>query len=79
MTTALATGLAMTPLAILGPVAGNEILHPMALVVLGGLATATLVNLLVLPALYPLFAPAPRAATDWDTPAFGAAVSPVAN
>ena len=79
MTTALATGLAMTPLAILGPVAGNEILHPMALVVLGGLATATLVNLLVLPALYPLFAPAPRAATDWDTPAFGAAISPVAN
>jgi Cu/Ag efflux pump CusA len=79
MTTALAVVLAVTPLAILGPVAGNEILHSMALVIIGGVATATCVNLLVLPALYPLFAPAPQAATDWDVPAIGPAFSPVAN
>jgi len=50
--TALATGLALVPLVIAGPVAGNEIEHPLAVVIVGGLVTATLLNLFVLPSLY---------------------------
>ena len=52
MMTALTTGLALVPLAIAGNTAGHEIEHPMAIVILGGLVTSTLVNLLVVPALY---------------------------
>ena len=37
---------------IAGPIAGLELLHPMALAVLGGLVTTTLLNLFVLPGLY---------------------------
>jgi CzcA family heavy metal efflux pump len=54
--TALATGLALVPLAIAGSIPGHEIEHPMAIVILGGLATATLLNLFVLPVLYLRFA-----------------------
>ena len=50
--TSLATGLALVPLVVLGERPGHEIEHPLALVVLGGLATSTLLNLLVLPSLY---------------------------
>ena len=50
--TALATALALVPLAVTGARPGNEIEHPMAIVILGGLATSTLLNLLVVPALY---------------------------
>ncbi len=50
--TALTTAFALLPLAIAGNRPGNEIEHPMALVILGGLVTSTLMNLLVLPALY---------------------------
>ena len=50
--TALTTGLALVPLAIAGPIPGHEIEHPMAIVILGGLVTSTLLNLLVVPALY---------------------------
>jgi Cu/Ag efflux pump CusA len=77
--TALATGLALTPLAVIGPVAGNEILHPMAVVILGGLVTATLVNLLVIPSLYLRFAPATQAETEPAPWTAGPAVSPVSN
>jgi Cu/Ag efflux pump CusA len=49
--TALATGLALLPLAITSGEAGNEIEGPMATVILGGLLTSTFLNLLVLPAL----------------------------
>lgn len=52
MMTALATGLALVPLAVAGSIPGHEIEHPMAIVILGGLFTATLLNLFVLPALY---------------------------
>lgn len=52
MMTALTTGLALVPLAFAGPIPGHEIEHPMALVILGGLVTSTLLNLLVVPALY---------------------------
>ena len=55
MTTA-ATGLALVPLALAGQIPGNEIEHPMALVILGGLATSTLLNLFVIPPLYLRFA-----------------------
>ncbi|MCK4901626.1 MAG: efflux RND transporter permease subunit, partial [Anaerolineales bacterium] len=50
--TTLATGLAVLPIVVAGNVAGLEILHPMAIVILGGLITASLLNLFVLPALY---------------------------
>jgi CzcA family heavy metal efflux pump len=50
--TASATGLALVPLAIAGSISGHEIEHPMAIVILGGLVTATLLNLFVLPSLY---------------------------
>jgi len=52
MMTALTTGLALVPLAIAGNLPGHEIEHPMALVILGGLVTSTLLNLLVVPTLY---------------------------
>ncbi|MGA8851107.1 MAG: efflux RND transporter permease subunit [Aeromicrobium sp.] len=54
--TALATGLAIVPLAAAGSIPGHEIEHPMALVILGGLVTATLLNLLIFPSLYLKFA-----------------------
>ena len=53
--TATATGLALLPLAITGDKPGQEIEHPMALVILGGLVTSTLLNLFVVPALYMRF------------------------
>src|SRR5437660_1775554 len=50
--TTLACGLAIVPLVIAGNIPGNEIEHPLAIVVLGGLVTSTLLNLLVVPSLY---------------------------
>ena len=50
--TALATGLALVPLALSGDKPGHEIEHPMAVVILGGLVTSTLLNLFLLPPLY---------------------------
>jgi Cu/Ag efflux pump CusA len=50
--TAATTGFALVPLALAGQIPGNEIEHPMALVILGGLVTSTLLNLLVIPPLY---------------------------
>jgi Cu/Ag efflux pump CusA len=50
--TALATGLALVPFVIFGGRSGQEIENPMAIVILGGLATSTLMNLFVLPSLY---------------------------
>ena len=50
--TALATALALAPLVIFGNRPGQEIENPMAIVILGGLATSTLMNLFILPALY---------------------------
>ena len=47
--TAAVTGLGLLPLAIGGQSAGREIEGPMAWVILGGLATSTLLNLVVLP------------------------------
>ena len=50
--TALATGLALLPIALGGNKPGQEIEHPMAVVILGGLLTSTLLNLFLLPSLY---------------------------
>jgi Cu/Ag efflux pump CusA len=50
--TAVATAAVLVPLLVLGNVPGQEILQPMAVAVLGGLVTATLLNLFVAPALY---------------------------
>src|SRR6266571_7460962 len=50
--TSLATGLALVPLVALGTRPGHEIEHPLAVVVLGGLVTSTLLNLFVVPSLY---------------------------
>lgn len=52
--TALTSALGMLPLAITSG-AGNEILQPLAIVVLGGLFTSTALTLLVIPALYAKF------------------------
>ena len=49
--TALTSSLGMLPLALAFG-AGNEILQPLAIVVLGGLITSTLLTLVVIPALY---------------------------
>jgi CzcA family heavy metal efflux pump len=54
--TASATGLALFPLVLFGDIPGHEIEHPMAVVIVGGLITSTLLNLFVVPALYLRFA-----------------------
>jgi CzcA family heavy metal efflux pump len=54
--TTLATGLAIVPLVAAGNIPGYEIEHPLAVVVLGGLFTSTLLNLFVMPPLYLRFA-----------------------
>lgn len=74
--TALTSALGMLPLAIASG-AGNEILQPLAIVVLGGLFTSTALTLLVIPALYAKFgqwlAPKPKLTrvttnVDWSLP-----------
>ena len=50
--TTLATGLALVPLVFAADLPGHEIEHPMAVVILGGLVTSTLLNLFVVPVLY---------------------------
>jgi CzcA family heavy metal efflux pump len=52
--TAFTTGLALIPLALKGGEPGNEIQSPMAVVILGGLLTATMLNLVVIPCVYML-------------------------
>jgi Cu/Ag efflux pump CusA len=49
--TAAVTGLGLLPLAWGSGEAGREIEGPMAVVILGGLMTSTLLNLLILPTL----------------------------
>jgi len=62
--TTLACGLALVPLVIAGSIPGHEIEHPLAVVVLGGLVTSTLVNLFVVPSLYLRFGRSPEAAAS---------------
>nr|WP_042195141.1 efflux RND transporter permease subunit [Kibdelosporangium sp. MJ126-NF4]CEL21707.1 Cobalt-zinc-cadmium resistance protein CzcA; Cation efflux system protein CusA [Kibdelosporangium sp. MJ126-NF4]CTQ92488.1 Cobalt-zinc-cadmium resistance protein CzcA; Cation efflux system protein CusA [Kibdelosporangium sp. MJ126-NF4] len=60
--TTLATALALVPLVVMGSIPGHEIEHPMAVVILGGLVTSTLLNLFIVPSLYLRFGRARRAA-----------------
>jgi len=50
--TAMAAGLALIPLALGGGQSGSEIQTPMAIVILCGLMTSTLLNMVVVPAMY---------------------------
>ena len=50
--TAAASALALVPLALAGGEAGSEIQTPMAIVILFGLITSTLLNMFVVPSLY---------------------------
>ena len=50
--TALATGLALVPIVFVGDIPGHEIEYPLAVVILGGMVTSTLLNLFVVPNLY---------------------------
>ena len=79
--TALATALALVPLVVGGTIPGHEIEHPMALVIVGGLVTSTLVNLFLVPSLYLRFgrgqeAPAPAGDTPAGSGEHAGAVSP---
>jgi len=59
--TAITMALAVVPLAVSGNIAGLEILRPMAVVILGGLVTTTLLSLVGVPAMYLLFGAAREA------------------
>ena len=50
--TAMAAGLALIPLALGGGKSGSEIQTPMAIVILCGLITSTLLNMFIVPTLY---------------------------
>jgi Cu/Ag efflux pump CusA len=68
MMTVLTTGLVLIPLIVAGQIPGNEIEHPMAIVILGGLITATLLNLFVVPVLYLHFAKGGRRTSGGGLP-----------
>ncbi len=53
--TTLCTALALLPLIVPGSIPGHEIEHPMAIVIMGGLVTSTLLTLFVVPLLYVWF------------------------
>ena len=54
--TASCAALALLPLILKGNAPGQEIEHPMAIVILGGLITSTLLNLFLVPTLYAYYA-----------------------
>jgi Cu/Ag efflux pump CusA len=67
--TAIAMACAFLPFVVFGNIPGHEIMQPMAIVVLGGLITTTLVNLYLLPVLYLWLKPQPQVVFDADVPA----------
>jgi Cu/Ag efflux pump CusA len=71
--TAAAIALALLPFALTGSVAGLEVGQPMALVVLGGLVTTTLVNVWLMPALFLRFGVEPEPEMGLAPVAAGAA------
>ncbi len=73
--TAVTIALAFLPVVLFGSVAGLEIVQPMAVVILGGLVTSTIVSLFVVPALYLKFgsSPDPEFEDSARETAFGAA------
>ncbi len=52
MMTALTAGLSLIPFVLAADAPGKEILHPLAVVVLGGILTSTLLDQLVTPAIF---------------------------
>jgi Cu/Ag efflux pump CusA len=52
MMTALTAGLALVPLALAAGAPGKEILHSVAVVILGGLVSSTLLDMVVTPAVF---------------------------
>jgi Cu/Ag efflux pump CusA len=72
--TAIITALALVPILLFGDIPGLEMIYPMAVVILGGLVTSTVVNLFVMPGLYLRFRPNPEpAARPQFVPMSGAA------
>jgi CzcA family heavy metal efflux pump len=69
--TALATAVVFLPVVVLGDIPGYEVLHPMGIVILGGLVTGTLVNVFVTPAIYLNFG-SRRSQTELDLTLFEA-------
>ena len=63
-TTLLATAAFALPFIALGDVAGLEIMRPMAVFVLGGLVSASLLILFILPSIYLLSGPSPESETE---------------
>ncbi len=66
--TALATGIALVPLVLAAGEPGSEIQSPMAVVILFGLLSSTLLNMIVVPALYLRFGAIPRMLASGDLP-----------
>jgi CzcA family heavy metal efflux pump len=71
--TSLAAGFGVLPLVLAGTIPGNEIEHPMAVAILGGLVTSTVLNLFVVPSLYLRFARPQGAASTPSLPRHTAA------
>lgn len=68
--TALAAGIALIPLLFAAGEPGKEILHPVAVCIVGGLVTSTLLNFVVTPAMFRLFGrKAALRAVELDAPA----------
>jgi Cu/Ag efflux pump CusA len=68
MMTGLTTALALVPLVVAGDIPGHEIEYPMAIVILGGLFTSVVLNLLVVPSLYLRFGKGRNAQPDVPAP-----------
>ena len=56
--TALAAGIALIPFVLAGEEPGKEILHPVAVVIVGGLVSSTLLDFLITPLIFFRFAKA---------------------
>ncbi len=69
--TVLATAVTLLPFVVVGTVAGEEVVHPLAVVLLGGLLTSALLTLLVLPVLCVRFVPPDDLAAPSASPASG--------
>jgi Cu/Ag efflux pump CusA len=73
--TALAAGLALVPLALSAGQPGSEIQAPMAVVILCGLISSTVLNMIVVPALYLRFGAVREELASGQTSCAGAAAT----
>jgi CzcA family heavy metal efflux pump len=76
LTTALATALALMPFVVRGGIAGYELANSFAVVMIGGLLTATLLSLFVVPVVYLGFGPRAVAESEAAMPEFRADLTP---